>query len=199
MPSFTPTSPQVGTLETALRDAVWAGTFVTACCLVAVCLPHALLHRVRMIPHVVSYTSIPELAEYNISPLMAVSHKQPTIKPETVDISLHSLRLRENPVFVGVVGGPGSRASTQCQLLSEKFRAEHVCIGNILYEEVKRAESPWADIIRKNRLDGCLVPEKIVVPVLKKHIEESIKKGVKLFLLDGTLAPKYLLTCCSGI
>lgn len=69
-------------------------------------------------------------------------------------------------------GPPGSGKGTQSALICEKFNLKHVSTGEILREEIKKqtALGVIADSYIKN---GQLVPDKMIIDILLKNIEED--------------------------
>jgi UMP-CMP kinase len=47
-------------------------------------------------------------------------------------------------VLIGMLGGPGSGKSSQCRLLAQTFKVEHVSVGDLLRVEMNREGSPHA-------------------------------------------------------
>ncbi|KAI1360603.1 adenylate kinase-domain-containing protein [Xylaria arbuscula] len=86
---------------------------------------------------------------------------------------------------IGVLGGPGSGKGTQCRLLAQMFKLEHISIGDVLRKELKREGSAYAPIIEENMRAGTVGPKEITVAILKSHILEASREGINLFVLDG--------------
>ncbi|MDR1721159.1 MAG: adenylate kinase [Endomicrobium sp.] len=77
-----------------------------------------------------------------------------------------------------LLGPPGAGKGTQAKKIVEKFGIVHLSTGDI-FREAKKSDK----VISKILLSGQLVPDKIVVDVIKKRLErDDVKKG---FLLDG--------------
>jgi adenylate kinase len=76
------------------------------------------------------------------------------------------------------MGYPGAGKGTQAKKIVEKFGIVHLSTGDML-REVKKSD----EFMRKFLASGQLVPDDIVVNMVKKRLEkDDIKKG---FLLDG--------------
>jgi adenylate kinase len=76
------------------------------------------------------------------------------------------------------MGPPGAGKGTQAKKVVEKFGIVHLSTGDMLREAKKSDE-----VIRKLLASGQLVPDEIVINMVKKRLEkDDIKKG---FLLDG--------------
>jgi adenylate kinase len=77
-----------------------------------------------------------------------------------------------------LMGPPGAGKGTQAKKIVEKFGIVHLSTGN-MFREIQKSD----EVIRKFLVSGQLVPDEIVVNMVKKRLEEEdIKKG---FLLDG--------------
>jgi adenylate kinase len=76
------------------------------------------------------------------------------------------------------MGPPGAGKGTQAKKIVEKFGIVHLSTGD-MFREAKKSDED----IRKFLESGQLVPDEIVVNMVKKRLEkDDIKKG---FLLDG--------------
>jgi adenylate kinase len=76
------------------------------------------------------------------------------------------------------MGPPGAGKGTQAKKIVEKFGIVHLSTGD-MFREAKKSDKG----IRKLLTSGQLVPDEIVVNMVKKRLEkDDIKKG---FLLDG--------------
>lgn len=80
-----------------------------------------------------------------------------------------------------LLGQITSGKGTLAEALHEKYGFELVSIGALLREETKK-NTGEAKIIDEYQRDGRLVPEEIVLKVLKKHIEQANGKNL---LFDG--------------
>jgi len=77
-----------------------------------------------------------------------------------------------------LMGPPGAGKGTQAKKIVEKFGIVHLSTGD-MFREAKKSDED----IRKFLESGQLVPDEIVVNMVKKRLEkDDIKKG---FLLDG--------------
>ncbi|KAI3325392.1 adenylate kinase [Xylariaceae sp. AK1471] len=92
---------------------------------------------------------------------------------------------KDKPTVIGLLGGPGSGKGTQCRLLSEVLKFEHISIGDILRTEMRRPGSDYAAIIEQNMRAGTVGPKEVTVGILKSHILEKSRSGIDLFILDG--------------
>jgi len=85
-------------------------------------------------------------------------------------------------VRIVLLGPPGSGKGTQAELLSKKYEIPHIAMGDILREEVAK-KTPLGEKVNVYMSKGELVPDEIVIEVLKKRIQEAdCKNG---FILDG--------------
>ncbi|KAM0433482.1 hypothetical protein ACHAPT_004362 [Fusarium lateritium] len=91
----------------------------------------------------------------------------------------------EKPIFVGMLGPPGSGKSFQCRLLAERFVLEHVGVGDLLRAEMERQGSPHRAMIRTNMMRGSVGPPEITVGILKDHIHQRFEQGSRVFVIDG--------------
>ncbi|TGJ86532.1 hypothetical protein E0Z10_g2271 [Xylaria hypoxylon] len=87
---------------------------------------------------------------------------------------------------VGLLGGPGSGKGTQCRLLSEAFKLDHISIGDVLRAELKREGSEHAAIIEQNMRAGTVGPKEVTIGILRSHMLEASQRGTELFVLDAT-------------
>ncbi len=81
-----------------------------------------------------------------------------------------------------ILGPQGSGKGTYASRLSPKLRIPHISTGDICREEVKKGTSLGKEI-EKYVNAGELVPDEIIISMLKKRLEkEDCKNG---FILDG--------------
>ena len=80
-----------------------------------------------------------------------------------------------------LLGPPGSGKGTQAQLLAASGGMTHLSTGDLLREEVK-AESDLGKQARGYMNAGQLVPDALVLGIVKTRLEAGGKKG---FVLDG--------------
>lgn len=81
-----------------------------------------------------------------------------------------------------LLGPPGSGKGTQAKLLSKKYSIPHIAMGDILREEVAK-KTPLGKKVNIYMSKGELVPDEIVIEVLKKRLQEA--DCVNGFILDG--------------
>lgn len=88
----------------------------------------------------------------------------------------------KKPKVLFVLGGPGSGKGTQCELMKEHFKFEHLSTGDLLRAEVKAGTELGREIdsyISK----GNMVPGGIAVTLVKQAMK---KMGwEKVYLIDG--------------
>ena len=90
------------------------------------------------------------------------------------------------PLFIIILGRPGSGKGTQADLLEKKFNLQHVSTGQILRRRAKKK-----DYVGKKLFEilesGNLVPTPLVfqlwMPILEAFYKKSTKKGI---LFDGS-------------
>jgi len=86
---------------------------------------------------------------------------------------------------VFVVGGPGSGKGTMCELAAEQLGWVHLSTGELLRAELNLGGSKAATI-NQYITDGQLVPNEIIVTLLKDEMEKQTRTtGKRNFLLDG--------------
>jgi UMP-CMP kinase len=89
------------------------------------------------------------------------------------------------PNVVFVLGGPGAGKGTMCELAEVQLGWTHLSTGVLLRAE-QEAGGPTTEIIKEYIEAGKLVPNEIVVRLLKDAIEKVIRTtGKKNFLIDG--------------
>eukprot|EP00437_Effrenium_voratum_P048713 CAMPEP_0181525952 /NCGR_PEP_ID=MMETSP1110-20121109/69233_1 /TAXON_ID=174948 /ORGANISM="Symbiodinium sp., Strain CCMP421" /LENGTH=1445 /DNA_ID=CAMNT_0023656773 /DNA_START=54 /DNA_END=4392 /DNA_ORIENTATION=- len=86
------------------------------------------------------------------------------------------------PFVVFVAGGPGCGKGTQCAKLREDFNLIHLSTGDLMRAEVA-SESYLGGEIEKHMKAGSLVPDEIVLALLKKAMVKH--QDTNRFLLDG--------------
>ena len=114
-----------------------------------------------------------------------VYHKGVAPAPEVV---IHYYDPREpcpSPKVVFVIGGPGSGKGTMCELAREQLGWVHLSTGDLLRSELD-VGSEKAEIIQKYITAGELVPNEIVVTLVRDAMEQSTRlTGKRNFLIDG--------------
>jgi len=89
------------------------------------------------------------------------------------------------PNIVFVLGGPGAGKGTMCELAESQLGWTHLSTGDLLRSE-REAGGPTADTIEELMTAGELVPDEIVVTLLKNAMEKVTRTtGKNNFLLDG--------------
>lgn len=89
------------------------------------------------------------------------------------------------PNVVFVIGGPGSGKGTMCELAEEQLGWKHLSTGDLLRAELE-AKGPNSETIERFIKDGKLVPNDIVVTLLKQTMELHTRStGKQNFLIDG--------------
>jgi len=87
----------------------------------------------------------------------------------------------EEKFIVFIMGGPGCGKGTQCSRLREEFNLAHLSSGDLLRAEVAKG-SPRGEEISHYMKEGKLVPQELVIELMKKAIADAPQKGV---ILDG--------------
>lgn len=79
-------------------------------------------------------------------------------------------------------GPPGAGKGTQATAMAENYNLKHISTGELLRNEI--AEGTELGLQAKELIaKGCLVPDKVVVGMIKSTFEKT--SGVAGFLLDG--------------
>ena len=103
----------------------------------------------------------------------------------TVTLHQSDPRLTAKPTIVFILGGPGAGKGTMCELAAIQLGWTHLSTGDLL-RGVLKAGGPKTDLIRDYVDAGKLVPDEIVVGLLKDAIETTIATtGNTNFLIDG--------------
>ena len=90
-----------------------------------------------------------------------------------------------NPNVVFVLGGPGAGKGTMCELAELQLGWVHLSTGDLLRSE-RQNSSPNASVVEEFVAAGKLVPNEIIVTLLKDAMERIIRMtGKTNFLLDG--------------
>lgn len=89
------------------------------------------------------------------------------------------------PNVVFVLGGPGAGKGTMCELAAIQLGWTHLSTGDLLRAE-QEAGGPTTEIIKATIAAGKLVPNEIVVRLLKDAMERTTRTtGKRNFLIDG--------------
>lgn len=89
------------------------------------------------------------------------------------------------PNIVFILGGPGAGKGTMCELAQIQLGWTHLSTGDLLRAELK-AGGPTTALIQQYIDAGKLVPDEIVVGLLKSAMEKTIRHTGNLnFLIDG--------------
>lgn len=88
----------------------------------------------------------------------------------------------KTPKVLFVIGGPGSGKGTQCELMIEHFKFEHLSTGDLLRAEVKSGSELGREI-EAVISTGNLVSSIVTLQLLKNAIES--KGSSKVYLVDG--------------
>lgn len=109
-------------------------------------------------------------------------------EPPAPRVTIHHVDPREpcpEPNVVFVLGGPGAGKGTMCELAQMQLGWTHLSTGDLLRAE-QQAGGPTMEIIKAYIAEGKLVPNEIVVRLLKDAMERTIRTtGKRNFLIDG--------------
>lgn len=113
-------------------------------------------------------------------------YKMGTVPAPTVTLHHCDPRLPcPEPNIVFILGGPGAGKGTMCELADIQLGWTHLSTGDLLRAELK-AGGPTTVLIKQYIDAGTLVPDEIVVGLLKDAIEKTIRRTGNLkFLIDG--------------
>lgn len=104
------------------------------------------------------------------------------------NIELHYCDPRQSipqPNVVFVLGGPGAGKGTMCELAEIQLGWTHLNVGELLRAEQQPGAST-SQLIKEYLAAGKLVPNEIVVKLLKDAMEKVIRTtGKRNFLIDG--------------
>ena len=90
-----------------------------------------------------------------------------------------------DPNVVFVLGGPGAGKGTMCELAEMQLGWKHLSMGDMLRHEREQG-GPNAELIEAHITAGKLVPDEIMVNLLKQNLERLTRTtGKTNFLLDG--------------
>ena len=84
-------------------------------------------------------------------------------------------------------GSPGSGKSTLGALLTEKFPAQHISVGNLLRRIKNDGTHPQAEAIATLLNRQELIDAKVLVPILRSKLDESksLNGATLVILVDG--------------
>ncbi|MEX1199858.1 MAG: nucleoside monophosphate kinase [Methylophaga sp.] len=103
-------------------------------------------------------------------------------------VTLHYCDPRQpcpTPNIVFILGGPGAGKGTMCELAEIQLGWKHLSTGDLLRAELQKG-GPTTELIKQYVDGGKLVPDEIVVGLLKDAIENAIRTTGNLnFLIDG--------------
>lgn len=113
------------------------------------------------------------------------AYKMGVAPAPTVTLCDRDPRLSAKPNILFVLGGPGAGKGTMCELAQIQLGWTHLSTGDLLRAELQ-AEGARTDLIRQYVDTGKLVPDEIVVGLLKDAIETTLRTtGNTNFLIDG--------------
>lgn len=81
-----------------------------------------------------------------------------------------------------ILGAPGAGKGTQAEIISDSYSIPIIGTGNLIRETLKEG-SPIAQEIKGYMDSGQLVPDKIVIELLKKRLEQPDTENG--YILDG--------------
>ncbi|KAL4854871.1 Adenylate kinase 1 [Chlorella vulgaris] len=87
------------------------------------------------------------------------------------------------PTFV-FLGPPGVGKGTYSGRVSDYFGMEHIASGDLVREEMRRGTAVGKEMEALVKR-GELLPDALILRVIREHLMESRSKGTERFLLDG--------------
>lgn len=81
-----------------------------------------------------------------------------------------------------LIGAPGAGKGAQAELLAERFHITHISSGDLLRQHV-RDQTSIGQKIKAYVSAGDLVPDAVVLDMLRKPVIEAVKSGG--YVLDG--------------
>ena len=81
-----------------------------------------------------------------------------------------------------LLGPPGCGKGTQSKLLVEKNNFVQLSTGDLLRDETSKCDSELGEKVKKLMESGELVPDKVVIDIIIKKVEENKDKSV---IFDG--------------
>jgi hypothetical protein len=91
---------------------------------------------------------------------------------QPIEFLLHALRQPKAPMRVIVAGPPGAGRTSVATRVASEFGLVHVSPGELLRSEV-RARSPVGEHVAAFMQRGELVPDEIVIPLVKSRIQRA--------------------------
>lgn len=119
-----------------------------------------------------------------VSPLWRDALRKSESSPLVITAPVLATIGTDNPQLqILITGPPASGKGTQCEYIAEKYGVVHISTGDMLRAAVK-AETPLGVEAKSYMDDGRLVPDQLVISMLKDRIsqEDCVRKG---WLLDG--------------
>ncbi len=87
-------------------------------------------------------------------------------------------------VNIILLGPPGSGKGTQATLLKEKFKFHHISTGDLIRNEIDN-DTILGKKLKEFAVKGLLVPDPLVIEILKNKIEDLYHHLHPSLLLDG--------------
>jgi len=82
---------------------------------------------------------------------------------------------------VVIFGPPGSGKGTYASRLTKKLGVPHISTGDLVREEIRK-NTPLGKTVEKYANSGSLVPDGVIIEILKNRIGADFSKG---FILEG--------------
>jgi len=113
-------------------------------------------------------------------------HAERSEASQTKEIPLLSLRMTTSFEMQKLIflGPPGSGKGTQGKRIAEEFNLDFIGTGDILREEIKES-SKLGKKVSKYVENGKLVPDELVLELIRKRINKLGSSKYEGFILDG--------------
>eukprot|EP00594_Rhizosolenia_setigera_P010686 CAMPEP_0178955738 /NCGR_PEP_ID=MMETSP0789-20121207/9786_1 /TAXON_ID=3005 /ORGANISM="Rhizosolenia setigera, Strain CCMP 1694" /LENGTH=272 /DNA_ID=CAMNT_0020637431 /DNA_START=111 /DNA_END=929 /DNA_ORIENTATION=+ len=127
---------------------------------------------------------VSQLASVPKSPSLTVSTHQLWGVPSSTSLFAASDDTgADDPLKIIISGAPASGKGTQCELIKKNFGVVHLSTGDMLRAAVA-AESEVGKLAKEFMDSGKLVPDEVIIGVVKDRLEESDCQS-QGWLLDG--------------
>lgn len=127
---------------------------------------------------------VSQLASVPKSPSLTVSTQQLWGVPSSTSLFAASDDTgTDDPLKIIISGAPASGKGTQCELIKKNFGVVHLSTGDMLRAAVA-AESEVGKLAKEFMDSGKLVPDEVIIGVVKDRLEESDCQS-QGWLLDG--------------
>lgn len=85
------------------------------------------------------------------------------------------------------IGGLGGGKGTQCLLLAQDLRFQHISVSQLLREESERPESKFRDFIHESFKHAITISPWLTTVILRKEMDKAMAEGKNKVLIDEYL------------